>query len=298
LIRKLLREPLVHFLALGAVVFLMFHFNANPDAPQDSKIVVNPGKVQQLVTGFSRTWHRPPSKEELDGLVEDYVKEEVLYREALAMGLDKDDTIVRRRMRQKLEFLTEDTSAAAPPTDQELRDWLTKHPNKFRIEPAIAFSQVYFNTSRRGESASAAALKALAQLNSAGTSLAQPELGDTTMLPHELPLSRVDEVASVFGNEFAQQIAQLPPGRWAGPVPSGYGLHLVYVSERTEGRARPLAEVREAVQREWVAEQRKEIANETYSKLRKKYAVFVETATPQADVAPQSGNVANAAPRP
>jgi hypothetical protein len=296
--RKLLREPLVHFLALGAVVFLMFHFNASPDALQDSRIVVSPGKVVQLVTGFSRTWHRPPSEAELDGLIEDYVKEEVLYREALAMGLDKDDTIVRRRMRQKLEFLTEDTSAAAPLTDQDLQDWLAKHPDKFRIEPAIAFSQVYFNASSRGESASAAALKTLAHLNSAGKSVASPELGDTTMLPHELPLSRVGEVASVFGDEFAQQIAQLPPGRWAGPVPSGYGLHLVYVSERTEGRARPLAEVREAVQREWVAEQRKEIANETYSKLRKKYSVVVETATPQADVAPQSGNVANAAQRP
>jgi hypothetical protein len=297
LIRKLLREPLVHFLALGAVVFLLFHFTVNRDEPQDGKIVVTPGKVEQLVIGFSRTWYRPPTQQELDGLVEDYIREEVLYREALAMRLDKDDTIVRRRMRQKLEFLTEDTIAAAPPTDQDLQSWLDKHPDKFRVAPKIAFSQVYFNASRGGENASSAASKLLAQINSAGKSIAAVELGDMTMLPHELPLARVDEIASVFGDEFAQQIAHLEIGRWAGPVQSGYGWHLVCVSERTEGSSRPLSEVREAVQREWLAARRREIVDSTYSKLREKYVVVVEGPTPQANVTPQSGNVANAAQR-
>ena len=107
LLRKLLREPLAHFLVLGALVFTMFQFAADRSDLQDGKIVVTRGKIEQLVTGFSRTWNRPPTRPELDGLVEDYIRDEVLYREALAMGLDKDDTIVRRRMRQKLEFLTE-----------------------------------------------------------------------------------------------------------------------------------------------------------------------------------------------
>jgi hypothetical protein len=296
-IRKFLREPLVHFVALGALVFLLFHFNADRDAPQDGKIVVTPGKIEQLATGFTRTWHRPPTQQELDGLFDDYIREEVLYREALAMGLDRDDTIVRRRMRQKLEFLTEEASSAASPTDQDLQSWLEKHPDKFNVEPAIAFSQLYFNASRRGESASAAAAKALAQLHSAGKNIAAAELGDATMLPHELPLSRVDEVASVFGNEFAQHIAQLEPGHWAGPVQSSYGWHLVYVSERTEGRSRPLAAVREAVQREWLEARRKDVVDSTYSKWREKYAVVVEAPKPQANVASQSGSVANAAQR-
>jgi hypothetical protein len=297
LIRKFLREPLVHFIALGALVFLAFHFTAHRDAPQDGRIVVTTGKVEQLVTGFSRTWQRPPTQHELDGLVEDHIREEVLYREALAMGLDKDDTIVRRRMQQKLEFLTEDGSSAALPTDQDLQSWLDKHPDKFRVEPAIAFSQVYFNTGRRGESASAAAAKAYASLGRAGTNIAPPELGDPTMLPHELPLSRIDEVASVFGKEFAQQIARLEPGRWVGPVQSSYGWHLVHVSERTEGRSRPLSEVREGVQREWLTERRKEIVDATYRKLREKYAVVVESPGPPADPRSRSGNVANAAQR-
>jgi hypothetical protein len=295
---KILREPLVHFLALGAIVFLLFNLNARRDAPQDSRIVVDSGKVEQLVIGFSRTWHRPPSQPELDGLVEDSIREEVLYREALAMGLDKDDTIVRRRMRQKLEFLTDEVSAVAPPSDQELQGWLDRHPDKFRVEPTIAFSQIYFNSSRRGESASTAASRALPQLSGAGKETAALELGDATMLPHELPLSRPDEVASVFGDGFAQGLAGLEPGRWSGPVQSAYGWHLVYVSERVEGRRRPLTEVREAVQREWLAARRKEVIDATYKKLRDKYVIVVEAARPKADMPPRAGNRADAAQRP
>jgi hypothetical protein len=178
-----------------------------------------------------------------------------------------------------------------------LQSWLDQHPDKFRVESAIAFSQVYFNTSRRGESASIAAAKAYARLNRAGKNIAPEELGDPTMLPHELPPSRVDEVASVFGKEFAQQIAQLEPGHWVGPVQSSYGWHLVYVSERTEGRSRPLSEVREGVQREWLEARRKEIVDATYSKLREKYAIVVEGPQPPADTRSQPGNVANAAQR-
>lgn len=297
MIRTFLREPLVHFLALGAIVFVLFHFNANRDTPLDGKIVINPGKIEQLMTGFSRTWHRPPSQQELNALIEDYIREEVLYREALAMGLDKDDTIVRRRMRQKFEFLTEDASIAARPTDQELQSWLDKHPGKFRVGPAVAFTQVYFNASRRGNSAFAAASKALAQINEAGIDIAASDFGDTTMLPRELPLSSIEEVARVFGDDFAQQIAQLASDQWAGPVQSGYGWHLVYVSERIEGGSRPLADVREAVQREWIEARHKEIVDATYRKLREKYAIVVETPWPQAQAAPGSRSVANVTER-
>jgi hypothetical protein len=288
----------MHFLALGALVFFLFHLTTDRGETQDGKIVVTRGKVEQLVTGFSRTWQRLPTQEELDGLVEDSIREEVLYREALAMRLDKDDTIVRRRMRQKLEFLTEDTAAAAPSTDADLQGWLDKHPDKFRIEPRLAFSQVYLNATHAGDNASAAASKVLAQLDSAGESVAAAELGDTTMLPHRVPLSRVDEIASVFGDEFARRIAQLERGRWVGPIQSGYGWHLVFVSERTEGRPRPLSEVREAVQREWLAARRKEIIDATYSKLREKYAIVVEGQPAQADATSQSRRVANTVQRP
>ena len=295
--RKFLREPLVHFLALGALVFVVFHLAAGRGQASDDKIFVTAGKVEQLITGFSRTWHRPPSQHELDGLVEDYIREEVLYREALAMGLDKDDTIVRRRMRQKLEFLTEDATAAVSPTDQDLQRWLDNHPDRFRAEPTWAFRQVYFSAERRGEGATAAASKALASLSGTGKKMDASGLGDATLLPHELALSRLDEIASAFGDEFARQISQTEPGRWTGPLQSGYGWHLVYVSERTEGHPRPLAEVREAVQREWLAARGQEIVDSTYSRWREKYEVIVEGPPKPPDAASASGNVANAAQR-
>jgi hypothetical protein len=297
-IRKLLREPLVHFLLLGAIVFAIFHFTADRSDVQEGKIVVTSGKIEQLATGFSRTWHRPPTRQELDGLTDDYIREEVLYRQALAMGLDKDDTIVRRRMRQKLEFLTEEASAAALPTDQDLQSWLDQHPDKFRIEPAAAFSQIYFNPGRHGKPALPAASQALAQLGRAGGHSASAELGDATMLPREMALTGIDEVGRVFGNDFAGQVAQLQPGFWTGPLQSSYGWHLVRVSERTEGRSRPLSEVREAVRREWQAARSKEVVDSTYAKLRGKYTVVVEGPEVRAGAGLSSGGVANAAERP
>jgi parvulin-like peptidyl-prolyl cis-trans isomerase-like protein len=274
MLKRLLREPLVHFLILGAAVFLLFKVVATPSTSPEGNIVVTSGKIEQLATVFVRTWQRPPTVEELNGLIEDHVRDEVLYREALAMGLDKDDTIIRRRMRQKFEFLTEDVTT--PPSDQELQAWLDKHPDNFRVEPKLALRQIYFNASRRGAGTRKDAELLLTRLNAVGNKTDASELGDATMLPYELAASSIGEIGRVFGDGFAQAVARIEPGRWSGPVQSGYGLHLVYVSVRTEGRLRPLAEVRDEVQREWLTARRKEVADARYRALRERYAVVVE----------------------
>ena len=294
--RTFLREPLVHFLALGTIVFALFGFRAERDAPPDGRIVVSAGKIEQLRTVFSRVWNRPPSEQEHDALVEDHIREEILYREALAMGLDKDDTIVRRRLRQKLEFLTEAASVAPRPTDKDLQRWLDRHPENFLVAPAIAFSQVYFNPGRSGASA-LAATQALARLKDAAIDTAVADLGDPTTLPRELPLTAMGEVAKLFGPDFAQQLAQLAPGQWTGPIQSGYGWHLVHVSERSSGGARPLAEVRGAVEREWLEVHQERTVEATYQKLREKYVVVIETriepAGPQGQGAPAGARIAD-----
>ena len=274
--KRLLKEPLLHFILLGTAIFVLYQFAGDRTEPHDNKIVVTPGKTEQLINGFSRTWQRAPSSAELRDLIEDYVKEEVFYREALAMGLDKDDTIVRRRMRQKFEFLNADTTALTPPRDSDLQAWLEKNPDKFRIEPKVALRQIYINASRRGTGAPTEATKLLAQLNSAGNKLNPATLADASMLPHELAPSALGEIARVFGESFAEQVSKLEPGHWAGPVQSGYGLHLVYVSERIEGRSRPLAEVRELVEREWISARREEAVEASYRTLREKYSVVVQ----------------------
>jgi hypothetical protein len=274
---KVLREPLVHFLAIGAGLFLLSGLVGDRAVPPSNRIVVTPAQVQHLAVGFTRVWQRPPTQRELDGLIEDYIREEVYYREALAMGLDRDDTIIRRRLRQKMEFLTEDLVESKSPSDVELTAFLQKNPDAFRLEPRLAFRHVYLNRNRRGKSADADARLILAQL----TSGANPDtLGDSFLLEHDVRLSTRSEIARLFGETFAEQLLRVKPGRWAGPIESGYGLHLVFVRERAEGRLPELAEVREAVQREWLGARRKELTEATYGRLRERYTVVVERAKP------------------
>jgi hypothetical protein len=273
--RRLLREPLVHFLILGAAIFLLSYGLARPGVEPEARIVVTDGKIEQLATGFVRVWHRAPSAEELDGLIDDFVREEFAYREALAMGLDKDDSVIRRRLRQKFEFLTEDTAEATHPTDGTLQAWLDGHPQQFGRQPKAAFRQVFLNVSRRGTVASSDAVALLARLDSTGHEIDASDQGDTTMLPHELPLTSTEDIARIFGEAFAKELARTAPGHWAGPLRSSYGLHLVYVRERTDGSMPPLAEVRDAVLSDWVATRRRQQAEDSYRALRAKYAVVV-----------------------
>jgi hypothetical protein len=184
--------------------------------------------------------------------------------------------VIRRRLRQKFEFLTEDAATTTPPSDPDLRAWLERNPDKFRLDPKLALRQVYVSVSRRGADATKEAERLLARLSAAGEKADTSELGDTTMLPYELALSSVGEIARVFGDGFAQAVAEMEPGRWSGPVRSGYGLHLVYVSERAASRPRPLAEVRDEVQREWLAARRRQVADAKYRALREGYTVLVE----------------------
>jgi hypothetical protein len=163
----LLRQPLNDSLLLGEPPFLFFEWRGS-GGPTSSRIAITPGLVEHLASGFGRTWQRPPTDAELKGLIDDYVKEEIATREAVAMGLDRDDTIIRRRLRQKLEFLVEDAASSAPPTDAQLEAWLEKHPQSFRAEPQLAFRQVYVSPERRGASATKDAEKLLARLRAKG----------------------------------------------------------------------------------------------------------------------------------
>lgn len=275
--RALLREPLVHFLLIGAALFVAFGLTRDPAGKAPNRIVVDASTVEQLAAQFRRTWLRPPTAEERAGLVESYVRDEVYYREALAMGLDQNDPQVRRRMRLKLEFLLEDLTAEEPPGDDVLRAYLQQHPERFRIEPQLSFQQVYLNPDRRTDPA-ADARQLLADLQAG----AAPEaLGDPTMLPGEQTAVSRSEVARTFGEAFAQEVMALEPGAWAGPVYSGLGAHLVLVTGRREGRLPELAEVRAEVEREYLAQRREELKDLAYRKLREGYEVIVEPAKAQ-----------------
>ena len=276
IIMKLLREPLVHFLLLGAGLFLLFSIVGDSGESRTDRIFVSAGRVEQLIVGWTRTWQRPPTDEELEGLIEDHIREEVYYREALAMGLDRDDTIVRRRLRQKLEFVTDDLVAAVDPTEEQLEGYLDEHADLFRVPTRVSLQQIYFNRDRRGEQAVRDAESLLARLDGAGSDVDTTAFGDALMLPGSYELISEAEVARHFGNRFAAVVTELPVGRWSGPVESGYGLHLVLIRERQPGSHPALAEVREAVDREWRTARRKEVTDAFYLRLRERYEVSIE----------------------
>ena len=275
-LKSFLREPLLHFLALGAALFLYFHWGGGGSGAEGTRIVITPGRIEHLTAGYTRAWRRPPTDAELKGLIDDWVREEIAVREAMAAGFDRDDTVIRRRLRQKLEFLVEDAAAAAPPTDDELKAWLTAHAEAFRIEPRVAFRQIYFSRERRGATAEADARAVLARLGKAGADGRIENLGDSTLLPHEVELSERRDVARAFGDGFAGRIEKIEPGAWSGPIESGYGLHLVLVRERIDGSPPDLAAVRPVVEREVMADRRKRQLAAMYERLLAKYSVVVD----------------------
>jgi parvulin-like peptidyl-prolyl isomerase len=274
-LHRWLHEPLLHFLLLGVLLFALFEWLGGDRGVMSNRVTVTTAQVQQLVAFFTRTWQRAPTEAELKGLVDEYVREEIAYREAVAMGLDRDDTVIRQRMRQKLEFLAEDAASATPPTVAELQAYLDQHPDSFRVEPQVAFRQVFVDASRDGDAA-ARARALLGQLTIAGPDADIAELGDAIMLDPELPLAPQTDIARVFGSEFAASVVALEPGTWQGPVASGYGLHLVLVRERIAGHVPALEEIRPLVERELLNQRRREQLAAMYDELLQKYSVTIE----------------------
>ena len=277
--KSLLREPLVHFLLIGAALFLVFGLFNDPAGPQSDRIVITPGQIEFLKANFTRTWQRSPSEQELQGLIKSHVREEIFYREALALGLDRDDGIIRRRLKQKLEFMSDDLAAVATPSDEQLRTFLETHPERFRLEPQVAFRHIFFNIDQRGNIALDEAGRLRAELSDSGNTTDPDTSGDSLMLPKSFDLSPASEIARLFGESFSIEIMKIEPGQWAGPIRSGYGLHLVLVSEKIDGKLPELDEVREVVEQEWSAAHKKELRENIYKKFREKYTVVFEQPT-------------------
>ena len=278
--KKILREPLLHFLLLATAIFAAYGLVSKRSNDEPGKIVISEGQVAAIAEGFTRTWRRPPTRAEIEGLIRDQVQEEVYCREAMALGLDKEDTIIRRRLRQKMEFVSDDVAALAEPTDDELSAFLKSHADTFRVQRQFTFSHVYLNPERHGENLARDTGQLLAQLQQAGDKADVSQLGDSFLLEHKFQSLPASEVVKQFGEKFAAKLGGLSPGQWHGPVESGYGVHLVWINERTEGRLPALAEVRDAVRREWGTARRLEANEKFYQELLKRYVVTIERPKP------------------
>jgi hypothetical protein len=275
---RLWQEPLVQFLAIGALLFILFSWRGGPSG--STRIVITPGQLDAMSATFERTWQRPPSARELKGLVDDYVREEIATREAMAMGLDRDDAAIRRRLRLKFEFVAAEAIDSTPPAEAELHAWLQAHSDAFRVDAEISFRQVYINADRRGRGAEEEATKILATLTAMGPSAPLEGVGDTFMLPREMDRATRTDIARQYGSGFAEALAKVEPGRWTGPLRSGLGMHLVLVRERSEGRLPPLAEVRAQVEREFLADRRRREIDALYTRLFSRYTVVMEPQPP------------------
>ncbi|MGI9430817.1 MAG: peptidyl-prolyl cis-trans isomerase [Myxococcota bacterium] len=265
---RLLRDPLVHFLLGGALLFGLYAQVG--DAPdRRDRVIIGEAEVERLATTFARTWMRPPTRAELDGLIDDFITEEILYREALELGLDRNDLVIRRRLRQKMEFLAQDLSNPTA-DDTALQAFLAENPDRFREPERWSFRQAFFDPERDGAARAEASLAGLrADPDAAG----RP--GDPTLLPDTLESASVREIDGTLGEGFAARLAAAEVGEWSGPYPSSFGLHLVLVRERTPGRLPALDEIRPVVEREWSAAERRELNERFESGIRERYEIEV-----------------------
>jgi hypothetical protein len=270
---RLLREPLVHFAALGAALFALFDFAGGPRGRAPDVVVVAARDVARIAEGFARTWQRSPTRDELAALVRDQVDEEILYREALALGLERDDTIVRRRLRQKMEFLFDAEAPLAEPSEAELEGHRLARRARFEEPARVSFRHVFVSVERRAD-ARGDAERLLAQLR--GSDDGWERAGDPLPLAPAFEALAPSEIEASFGGELAAALLALPAGSWQGPIVSAYGLHLVSVDSRREARLPPLAQVRDDVRLDLLATRRAEAKTRRLAELRERYEVRVE----------------------
>jgi len=275
LIVRLLREPLLQFLTLGAVLFALYGLAGKRSAEAPGKIVISTSQVANLGDAFVRTWRRPPNEQELWGLIEDYVRDEVFYREGRAAGLDRDDAIIRRRVRQKMEFLADEMSVPEP-SDAELAAYLVSNPERFRAEDQFTFRQVFLSATRRANTIDSDTKQLAGILARADGAVDATALGDAFLLGEEFRNVSPSKVTSIFGEGFAKRISVMEKSRWQGPIASGFGQHFVFISERVTGNLPPLDAVRSVVHREWANARRLEAEQKLYASLRGRYEIVVE----------------------
>jgi hypothetical protein len=273
-----LREPLLHFLLLGAVLFGVYSYiNRGRGSVEPSKqIAISMDDLRTMLTYFDSQWHRPPTQQEFQAMVEDKVREEVLYREGLAMGLDRDDTIVKRRMAQKMQFIAEDVADAHEPSTAELKAWFDKNKDKFALPSRYSFRHLYFSPDKRGKNAQEDSAAALARI--AG----QPEnsklagaSGDSFMFQDYYGDKAPSAIAKEFGPQFAVALEKAKPGSWQGPIESGYGWHLVFVDTVIPGRIPAFEEIEPDVKTAWLGEQKATAWRKAYAEMRAKYTVLL-----------------------
>ncbi|PCJ88377.1 MAG: hypothetical protein COA54_03690 [Thiotrichaceae bacterium] len=271
----LLREPLLHFLLIGAALFLFYNMQ-NEGRVDNNQIIISQAQIDHLVTLWNKKRQRTPTQTELGSMIQQQIREEVMVREALAMGLDKNDRIIRRRLVQKIDFITSDLATLAEPTEIQLADYLETHSEQFSLPARIDFVQVFINPEKHGLDTDDYANSLLSELTQTGENNDIATLGDSLMIDQLHEQMTEHEVSRLFGKEFARKLLTLSVDSWHGPIQSGYGFHLIRISNKSEAQLPELNVVREKVRVEWQAQQRQVMDKVLYESLRQRYEIIIE----------------------
>ncbi len=280
--KKWHKEPLLHFLIIGALIFVVFSIvNKDEIDVSGNKIVITAADIEWLSANWSKKWNRQPTETELKGLVNSYIKEEVYYREALALGLDQNDTILRRRLMQKMEFLSNDLAELNQPDESALNKYFLDNQERYKLPARVSFTHIYFSLDKRGAKAFEDAKNVLSQLDV----LSAPEKGDSFMMQYDFVQETPFEVERLFGKGFAEELFTLGTNIWLGPIESGYGLHLVRIGEKVDSRMPELASVIDKVRTDLMFERRKKMNKDIYEKFKERYEIVVEDMPKQSGMA-------------
>jgi len=278
-LKKILSNPLFHFLILALLIYVIYGFFGDKQSTDSERtIVVTPSTINWLEKSWEKRWIRLPTEKELDGLIDQYVREKILSQEALNMGLDKDDVIIRRRLAQKFEFLTKDLIQAPEPSEKELNNYFNDNKSKYKKPDLTTFTHIFFDPDKREEKTLKDAEQSKIKLNK----LEQPtegidQFGDTFMLQSYYPERTEQEILKLFGPEFAKAVSEeIPTGEWYGPVLSGYGTHLVYVDGRIQTPEPQFDALKELVIEDWKEKKRQEINDNFYKNLIARYNIIIE----------------------
>jgi hypothetical protein len=278
-VRDLLKRPSVHVVLLGVVVAGAILISKGPPSGDESRrVLLSGGDILQLKASFVRTWQREPTTIELRGALEQHIRQEILYREALARGYDRDDLVVRRAMQQKMEFLAASQALAEPPSDEEVEAFFSLRRERYRLPAIVSFAQVYISPDRRGARAEADAAEILARLrNEDPEPDGLPTWGDSIMLEPYYAGVTEREVSATFGDQFSAAVVAQEPGSWEGPLLSGYGLHLVKVVQREDSRIPDWSEIRARIINDIEFEAKASARDQLYQEIAQSYEIVLDS---------------------
>jgi peptidyl-prolyl cis-trans isomerase C len=271
MIHKLAKEPLVHFILLGCLIFATYYW-LNRDEQQENTIVINQQQLDHLTSLWKSQWKREPTADDIEAVLDRHIRQEVFYREALRMNLDRNDEIVKKRLAQKMEAVASDLQTLMQPaSDQRLREYYHEHEEFFRLPLAYRFNQIMFLTDEEDcEARMQSTLQSLRQ----GDEI-PPKRKSKLGVPCDWPLTTVGEIENAFGGDFSRALDDLPTGQWSGPIRSGYGWHLVFIETKQQPEVPDFEQVREFVAREYEYQSELDAQDQVYKELLAKYNVSI-----------------------